>query len=88
MSAEKSRVSWKAKRLDGQLFDLALSRLGAHGRSYDAARLVMVEGMSIKQAERMCKVNRPPIYKAILKIEESYQSLGICPTCGQKMPEV
>jgi len=79
--------------MEAAVFGLAMQRLGITqngrgNRGYEAARMVMVEGMKVSQAARICKVTRQTIYKSMDNVEDAFSDLGICQSCGQKMPNV
>jgi len=79
------------RRMEGAIFDLALDRLGIthngrENKSYEGARLLMVEGRKISQAVRICRVTRRAIYKAMDNVETAFDDLGICAYCGLRLP--
>lgn len=74
--------------MDPTVFGLAIDRLQARGRTYEAARLVMVEGKSVQDAAHMFRTHRESVYKAIARINQAYEDLGICSGCGQALPHV
>lgn len=79
----------RTKRMDPAVFALALSRLKpSREKSYEAARVVLVEGRNVTQASNMLDVSRAAIYLAMARIEGAFKDLGVCPYCGQKMPPV
>lgn len=79
-------------KMDPTVFGLALSRIKptarGSGKSYEGARLVMVEGRRISEAERLANVSRQGIYKAMKRLQEEFTNLGICSSCGQRLPRV
>jgi hypothetical protein len=80
----------RKRRLEPTVFGLAINRLGVDekSRSYEAARLVMVEGKKIAEAVRICRVTRQGIYLAMNRVEQAFDDLDICIYCGQKKPAV
>lgn len=81
----------RLRKMDATVFELALERVKPTDRgrkSYDGARAVMVEGMTVTAAERLHLVSRQAIYQAMDKIEEQFKKLGICERCGTKLPNV
>ncbi len=69
-------------------FDLAKARLAAAGQSYEAARMVLVDGTSVTAAARATKVRRQVVYHAIERIKGAFATLDACAYCGQKFPPV
>lgn len=76
------------RRMEPVIFDLALKRLGTRGASYDAARLVMVDGMRVAEVGQRLNLRRQSVYEAIDKIEGVFKNIGVCGTCGQRLPSV
>lgn len=76
------------KPMDPTVFALAFDRLQARGKSYEAARLVMVEGKPVQDAALMFGIKRSAVYEAIDRINRAYEDLGICADCGQRLPNV
>lgn len=70
------------------IFTLAMERVRAHGKSYNAARKVMCEGSEVVAAARTHQTSKQNVHLAINRIRKAYDDLGICPYCGSKMPEV
>jgi transposase len=50
-----------------------------------AVKLVREEGMTVRQAARQVDVSETTVHAAIKKLDA--QEKGLCPCCGQKMPE-
>lgn len=81
----------RKRRIEPAVFGIALQRLGRVGtkaKSYEAARLVMCEGKKMSEAVRISRVSRQAIYQAMDRIEGQFKTLGICHSCGQKLPPV
>lgn len=84
------------KLMDPSVFALAMQRISPGGaKQYEAARMVLVDGRKMSQVSRIVKstaaknnFSRTGIYRAIAKIEGAIEDLGICPHCGQKMPDI
>lgn len=81
------------RRMDATVFALAGDRVGVYSngrknRSFEGARLVMVDGLPIGQAVRLCGVRAQGIYKAMRRIEQVFTDMGICPRCGLRQPLV
>lgn len=61
----------------------AITRLlhGAPGKAQDGARLVLVDGMSRRQAATLCGVSAGAVNRIVARIRE-LQTTG-CPVCGK-----
>lgn len=81
----------RKRKMNAAVFELALERIkptDTGKRSYDGARMVMVEGRTVTRAQQLARVSRQGIYQAMDKVENEFKALGICSACGQRLPNV
>ncbi len=70
------------------IFELAFQRIRPRyggKRSYDGARMVLVEGRTVAEATRLCKRSRQSIYAAMDRIQAEFKKIGVCYACGQRL---
>lgn len=85
----RAKMDVRQRRLMGHdVFTLAMQRLGAYGKSYNAARKVLCEGSSLINATRLHQTSKQNVHLAIKRIEGAYADLGICPYCGSTIKDV
>jgi predicted DNA-binding protein (UPF0251 family) len=67
---------------------LADSSIRPTGRTAQALRLVMVDGVSIPDAATAHGISRQAVQVAVRRIERiADTTLDVCPCCGQRKPD-
>jgi len=67
---------------------LADSSIRPTGRTAQALRLVMVDGVSISDAATAHGISRQAVQVAVRRIERiADTTLDVCPCCGQRKPD-
>ena len=73
----------KISRITEKEFNEAIGRLKAHGRTYNAARGVLVKGLSVQDACRPWRVSVQGVYKAMRRIIKATDPGKHCPNCHE-----
>lgn len=68
--------------LTASVFDFGLKRFHRRGRSYEAARLVLVGAVLLDEAARRHSTTKQAVSKAIKVLEKDWARDRICAYCG------
>lgn len=72
-------------RITQAVFNAAIARKPVSGAWIEGARMVLVDGISGRQAAKLLGVARSTIIKGIERILSAASSEGVCPCCGQAL---
>lgn len=71
------------------IFDIAATKSRLRSKSaISGARLHLVEGMSMEGAAGQVGLSKPRIHQAVTAIVNAWESSGVCPYCGGRLPRV